>query len=64
MARGYGLGEAAAVIGCQVAGAAGLLLVIVAQVIGGTLGTALAVLLYPAPAGQPATVQEPARLAG
>ena len=51
-------------IGCQVAGAAGLLLVIVAQVIGGTLGTALAVLLYPAPAGQPATVQEPARLAG
>jgi len=37
---------------------------IVAQIIGGALGTALAVLLYPARAGQPATVQEPARLAG
>jgi len=37
---------------------------IAAQVIGGTLGTALAVLLYPAPAGQPAAIQEPARLAG
>jgi glycerol uptake facilitator-like aquaporin len=37
---------------------------IAAQVIGGIFGTALAVLLYPAPAGQPAATQEPARLAG
>ena len=158
-ARGYGLGEAAAVIGCQVAGAiagaaladamfgapalavsghhrggaplllsevvatAGLLLVIVGlartdrlqhapwavaawigaaywftastsfanpavtigrtltstyagiapasapafiamQVIGGTLGTLLAIVLYPARTGRPAGVPEPARLAG
>ena len=37
---------------------------IAAQVIGGTLGTALAVVLYPGRAGQPAATQEPARLAG
>jgi glycerol uptake facilitator-like aquaporin len=37
---------------------------IAAQVIGGALGTALAVLLYPGRAGQPAARQEPARLAG
>jgi glycerol uptake facilitator-like aquaporin len=37
---------------------------IAAQVIGGALGTALAVVLYPGQAGQPATMQEPARLAG
>ena len=37
---------------------------IAAQIVGGTLGTALAVLLYPARAGRPATAQEPARLAG
>ena len=37
---------------------------IAAQIIGGTLGTALGVVLYPGRAGQPATVQEPARLTG
>ena len=37
---------------------------IAAQIIGGTLGTALAMVLYPGRAGQPATAREPARLAG
>jgi glycerol uptake facilitator-like aquaporin len=37
---------------------------IAAQIIGGALGTALAVLLYPGRAGQRAAIQEPARLAG
>jgi glycerol uptake facilitator-like aquaporin len=34
------------------------------QIVGGALGTALAVVLYPRRAGQPAAIQEPARLAG
>jgi glycerol uptake facilitator-like aquaporin len=37
---------------------------IAAQIVGGALGTALAVVLYPRRAGQPAAIQEPARLAG
>jgi glycerol uptake facilitator-like aquaporin len=37
---------------------------IAAQIIGGILGTALAVVLFPSRAGQPAAIQEPARLAG
>ena len=37
---------------------------IAAQVTGGALGTALAVLLYPARSARPATAPEPARLAG
>ena len=37
---------------------------IAAQIVGGALGTALAVVLYPRRAGQGAAIQEPARLAG
>jgi len=80
--RGYGLGEASAVIGCQVAGAvAGAALADAmfavpelaftastsfanpAVTIGRMLTSTYAG-IAPAPAGQPAATQEPARLAG